>query len=438
MNEPTDEAYEKPALTRSTVETATGRELDVLAEMVYGLRRRCEATSTQDPETDAELRARIRLMFATRPGTPMGHRPQCSQRIGEDRICLLQWTDEPGWRRWDMEDGQHPDLAVGVILCPFHAKQEADFAMAQKDRAELDWWRNQFAPRFPEGQLPKPGTALIGRRFDLREVKPEPAMVRVKGPTFSCGIDFGLDQSKTILTVLRDGQLVASCEIDNRALVLEVMHKAGGAFRLFTEELVRHMEHLFHFAAGTDLVAKLSDKMLEGSIDKPAKVSMLLCVGNCGKSVTARVGEIAWVCSECVAIRESAPPRAPGEVRAGDVWVNVKTGTRMEVHSSVAKSYAESQSLWNVVVDHAQVTTSMTTEFITQADHVLGAVKKRPPAQDAPPAAAPTPVVEAAPCCRIGGEKHKERQPCPFHDLAAKPSLPPWAPEWDRFGFAKP
>lgn len=47
--------------------------------------------------------------------------------------------------------------------------------------SELAWWRSAFATRFPPGDLPKPGTALIARRFRLVDVRYDGARRRSRG-----------------------------------------------------------------------------------------------------------------------------------------------------------------------------------------------------------------------------------------------------------------
>lgn len=42
--------------------------------------------------------------------------------------------------------------------------------MTREDEAELDWWRKSFTCRFGPGNLPKPGSMLLGRRFVLTEL----------------------------------------------------------------------------------------------------------------------------------------------------------------------------------------------------------------------------------------------------------------------------
>ena len=39
--------------------------------------------------------------------------------------------------------------------------------MTSKDEMELDWWRKSFSCRFGPGNLPTPGTPLLGYRFRL-------------------------------------------------------------------------------------------------------------------------------------------------------------------------------------------------------------------------------------------------------------------------------
>ena len=349
-----DEAYEAPKSRRVDIETASGPALDVLAEAVYGLRRR-PAVPGQQGETDALLRAR------------------CHQ---------------------------------------LDAREAATSVMSAADVAELRWWRSQFATRFPQGQLPKPGTALLGRRFQLSEGTPSPR------PSFHLGVDLGADgkADSTILSLVQDGQVVAYARID----VGKEMHAFGAAMRPY--------QALFH------VIEREAKNLVNMFAARPEL--MLLCVGNCGKSTRAMTGQIAWVCADCVATRNEDRLRAPGEVRAGDIWVDEKTGKTMELHS-----YVESQDFWNVIVDRAQVTTSMTAGFIAQPGHVLAAIKKRPPTQSAEPAQAPAqkpPVVETSPpCCRIGGEMHQLMRPCPFHDRRA-PEPAYGNGEFDTYGFLRP
>lgn len=47
------------------------------------------------------------------------------------------------------------------------ANAAAQARLSLGDAGELAWWRSQFGTRFPEGELPKPGTALVGRRFHM-------------------------------------------------------------------------------------------------------------------------------------------------------------------------------------------------------------------------------------------------------------------------------
>lgn len=52
------------------------------------------------------------------------------------------------------------------------AVQEASADLRQvpsQDVKELHWWRQNFATRFAPGSLPRPGTALVGRRLVLLE-----------------------------------------------------------------------------------------------------------------------------------------------------------------------------------------------------------------------------------------------------------------------------
>lgn len=148
MNEPTDEAYERPTLTRTTVETATGRELDVLAEALYGLKRLRTADHWVEP--DYNLRARIletRSALRAMSGADLvpdhvlgiGGDPaskpaplydvdlagvRCCHRLG-DVVCNKPLgLDEPGWRHW--QDGKAPALGEGVVYCPAHARGPYD------------------------------------------------------------------------------------------------------------------------------------------------------------------------------------------------------------------------------------------------------------------------------------------------------------------------
>ena len=39
--------------------------------------------------------------------------------------------------------------------------------MTEADMRELEWWRHEFATRFAAANLPRPGTALYGRRLKI-------------------------------------------------------------------------------------------------------------------------------------------------------------------------------------------------------------------------------------------------------------------------------
>lgn len=41
--------------------------------------------------------------------------------------------------------------------------------MKEIDKRELDWWRRVFSTRFTQFGLPRPGSALYGRRFKIME-----------------------------------------------------------------------------------------------------------------------------------------------------------------------------------------------------------------------------------------------------------------------------
>lgn len=154
----------------------------------------------------------------------------------------------------------------------------------------------------------------------------------------------------------------------------------------------------------------------------------------------------------------------PGpDVRARDIW-EWENGDRLFVHSRVPGSAAE----WNTILDDSRVTHTVTmavtqiTEgaraklLMRDADHAVpgGREIRWPPrkvgnegAGAAPVAGAellqqttvqaPAPSEPSSPppnCCRIGGEKAKDGQPCPLHPAAAAR----YTGEFDTFGFLKP
>ena len=60
------------------------------------------------------------------------------------------------------------DLRIRQLVVTYNTERDR----SQRDAGELHWWRSQFSTRFYPGALPKPGTALTGRRYALVEVPP--------------------------------------------------------------------------------------------------------------------------------------------------------------------------------------------------------------------------------------------------------------------------
>lgn len=176
------EAYETPQLQRTSVETAAGHELSVLAQTLCGLVR-------HPGEPDDFLRARIWM-------TPEG----IKHRAYIDNMTRMGRAVGEGLNRIIRSDIETP--------------------MSREDAAELDWWRTQFATRFPTGQLPKPGTALMGRRFQLSEGTPSP------GPSFHVGVDLG-GTDQAVLSLVEDGKVIAYARVNVEA----EMHALGMAMR---------------------------------------------------------------------------------------------------------------------------------------------------------------------------------------------------------------
>jgi hypothetical protein len=149
-----------------------------------------------------------------------------------------------------------------------------------RDAKELAWWRTQFATRFPDGELPKPFTALIGKRYHLTEGEHDP------GASFCVGIDIGGD-SKTVLSVVKDGKVVAFAQLD----VVEEVKKVDAYLTNFYSNAARVIDHE---------VLKIVASLRTGPVPPivPAH-ERLSCLGKCGDSVEKRPGEVSWVCAAC-------------------------------------------------------------------------------------------------------------------------------------------
>ena len=105
-----------------------------------------------------------------------------------------------------------------------------------RDESELSWWRTQFATRFPAGQLPKPGTPLVGKRYHLSEGEFEP------GTSFHLGVDLADGPSKTIISVVKDGTVVAYARLD----IVEEVKKLDAYLTDFYPNAARVLEREAH------------------------------------------------------------------------------------------------------------------------------------------------------------------------------------------------
>lgn len=106
-----------------------------------------------------------------------------------------------------------------------------------KDQRELEWWRAQVAPRFERGELPAIGSDLTGRRFRSSIGEPYPHL------SFHVGVDLADNPSKTMLSLVKDGQVLAIRELGEDAMY-EVFRKAGQALSSVYEHLGRELEML--------------------------------------------------------------------------------------------------------------------------------------------------------------------------------------------------
>lgn len=200
-------------------------------------------------------------------------------------VAILGWLKNCDWVALDSASDWKRREYEAPKLEPAGTVPAAELAQL-RDARELVWWRTQFSTRFPAGELPAPGTSLMGKRYHLSEGEHDP------GASLHVGIDLG-GVSETILTVVENGKVLAFARMAN----LTEMYQLGEACRPYEATVYETLDR--EIRAIADIFVRTV-----------AYRERLLCLGNCGESVEKRPGEVSWVCAKCSRTRQRQVPIA--------------------------------------------------------------------------------------------------------------------------------